>query len=77
MTAPRHIQLDAAFTYQQAAISAVHRAFAQSHGDDFATDFVHQYRVAILTAAKKRLCGSSMCAVATEASRLSLACQSV
>lgn len=73
MLAPRHIQLDSAFTYQQAAISAVLRALAQSHGADFAADFVRDHRAAILIATRRRLCGRDARAVASEAFRLGLA----
>lgn len=73
MLAPRLIQLDGAFTYQQAAISAVLRALSQSHGDDFAADFVHDHREAILVATRRRLCGFDARAVASETLRLGLA----
>lgn len=73
MLAPRFIQLDGAFTYQQAAISAVLRALAQSHGADFAADFVHDHRAAILMATRRRLCGCDARVVASEALRLGLA----
>jgi hypothetical protein len=69
---PRPIQLDGAFTYQQAAISAVLRALAQSHGSDFAADFVRDHRAAILTATRRHLCGRDVRAVASEALRLGL-----
>lgn len=69
----RLIQLDSAFTYQQAAISAVLRALAQSHGVDFAADFVRDHRAAILIATRRHLCGRDERAVAGEALRLGLA----
>ena len=73
MPAPRPIQLDVVFTYQRAAILAIHRALAQSHGDDFATGFVREHQEGIRAAAIRRVCGRSTRDVANEASRLSLA----
>ena len=73
MLEPRLIQLDDAFTYQQAAISAVLRALAQSHGVDFAADFVRDHRAAILIATRRHLCGRDERAAASEALRLGLA----
>ncbi len=73
MPEPRLIELDGAFTYQQAAISAVLRALAQSHGVDFAADFVRDHRAAILIATRRHLCGRDERAVASEALRLGLA----
>ena len=73
MLEPRLIQLDDTFTYQQTAISAVLRALAQSHGVDFAADFVRDHRAAILIATRRHLCGRDERAVASEALRLGLA----
>lgn len=73
MLAPRCIQLDVAFTYQQAVISAVLRVLAQSHGPDFAADFVRDHRAAILIATRRRLCGRDARVVASDALRLGLA----
>jgi hypothetical protein len=49
------------------------RALAQSHGANFAADFVRDHRAAILIATHRRLCGRDARAVASEAVRLSLA----
>ena len=77
MLEPRLIQLDAAFKYQQAAISAVLRALAQSHGVDFAADFVRDHREAILIATRRHLCGRDERVVADEALRLGLAYEGI
>ena len=73
MQTPRLIQLDATFKYQQAAISAVLRALAESHGVDFAVDFVRDHRAVILSVARRRLCGRDFLVVASEALRLHVA----
>lgn len=73
MVEPRLIHLDSAFTYNQAAISAVLRALAQSHGVDFAADFVRDHRAAILSVTRRHLCGRDERAIASEALRLGLA----
>jgi len=70
---PRLIELDGAFTYQQAAISAVLRALAQSHGVDFAADFVREHRASILIVTRRHMCGRDERAVGGEALRLGLA----
>ena len=72
MLAPRLIQLDGAFAYQKAAISAVLRALAHSHGTGFAADFVSDHRAAILTATRRHLCGRDARTIASEALRLGL-----
>lgn len=73
MSAPRLIQLDCAFVYQQAAISAVLRALAQTHGADFSADFVREHRAAILAATRTRLRDRDAYTVMGEAMNLSLA----
>ncbi len=73
MQAHRLIQLDSIYTYQQAAISAVLRALAQSHGAEFAADFVRDHRTAILSVTRRHVCGRDSHAVVDEARRLSLA----
>jgi len=70
---PRLIQLDGEFTYQQVAISAVLRALAQSHGVDFAAEFVRDHRAAILIATRRHICGRDQRAVVGETLRLRLA----
>lgn len=73
MSVPQPIQLDVAFVYQRAVISAVLRALIQTHGVDFATDFVREHKATILVVTKRRLCGRDMRAVASEALRLGFA----
>lgn len=53
------IQLDAAFTYQQAALAETHRALSQAHGVAFANFFIAEYREYVLRAARTRMCGMS------------------
>lgn len=57
MTSP--IQLDAAFTYQQAALAATYRTLCQTHGEAFAAYFFDEFKDQVIQAAKTRLCGRS------------------
>lgn len=70
MSAPRCIQLDLAFTYQKAAISAVRGALRQTHGADFAAAFVREHRHAILVAALWHVIGHSKRPIDGEATGL-------
>ncbi len=70
MQASIHIQLDASFAYQQAALSATYRTLCQTHGEAFAGFFVSECREQVLQAAKTRLCGLSEAAVLRESERL-------
>jgi hypothetical protein len=71
------IQLDAAFSFQQAAVHAVSTALATTHGDDFAAAFIAEHLQDILRAARTRLCGSSEAAAKADADRLESAYQDV
>jgi hypothetical protein len=51
------IQLDAAFAYQQAALTATYRELRQTHGEAFAAHFMDECKDQVLQAAKTRLCG--------------------
>lgn len=64
------IQLDAAFAYQQAAVSATYLSLRQTHGDAFAAHFIDERKDEVLQAAKTRLCGLCEAAVWSETLRL-------
>lgn len=67
------IQLDAAFSYQQAALAATHRELRQTHGEAFAAYFIDERKEQVLQAAKTRLCGLCEAAVQSETVRLRIA----
>lgn len=73
MSVPQHTQLGSDVAYQEAAISAVLRAFKQTHGIDFASAFVREHQVAILNAINTHLCGRAASVAASETLRLSSA----
>lgn len=51
------IQLDIAYNYHHAAVLAVQRCLAQTHGSQFADAFVKEHNAAILQIVRTRLCG--------------------
>lgn len=64
------IQLDAAFIYQRAAVTATYRELRRTHGEAFAAHFIDEFQDHVLQAAKTRLCGLSEAAVLDGSHRL-------
>lgn len=67
------VQLNTAYSYQQATIQVIHTALATTHGDAFAAAFVAEHRQDILRVARRRLCGSSELALNVGVTRPSTA----
>lgn len=51
------IQLDAAFAFQEAALTATYCELRHTHGEVFAAFFIDEWKDQVLQAAKTRLCG--------------------
>jgi hypothetical protein len=64
------IQLDPAFSYQQAALLRTYRTLRETHGEAFAAHFLDEYKDQVLLAAKSRMCGRSEADLLQEIARL-------
>ncbi|MYM26408.1 hypothetical protein GTP46_27645 [Duganella sp. FT135W] len=68
------IQLDASFSFQQAALAETYRALCKTHGVAFAVYFVDECKAQVMSAARTRLCGRSEAGLMQEVNRLKVGC---
>lgn len=67
---PSHPNPVDATTYRRAALAAVQHALAQSHGSNFAEEFVRDHHLAICRAARVSISGRSEVFILQEVQRL-------